>query len=508
MLKKADVRKWRFEGDYVNAFTKKIKDRFFLIPKPAKAAIVFTIATFMTQGLYIITTPIFTRIMSTEDIGIVTLFNSWNQLIGVIAGLGLTSGSFSIAMMEYKQERSRYISSVLFLSTISSLILFLFYLINRNLVEKLIGLQSPLVLLLFIGFIFNPATNFWIARQKYEYKYKKTAILSVLISVLSPLFAICAILLFGGSDNYSLATIRLYASSLITLPISIMFYIFLLRDGKLLVSKKYWKFAFKLSIPLVIHALAKQVLDISDRIMIQHYEGLDKVGIYGILYSVGSLSLIAWGAINSSLIPFMFQKIKAGRTFEKHINSVINQIILFYAIICIFLILIAPELVRVLATSEYYEAIYLMPPIAAGIFFTSLYNIYSNVLLYYKKTKLIMLSTVLAAIVNVILNYIFIPRYGFIAAAYTTLISFIVLAYMQFLFMKVVRKDEILFDDKSLWIIAMLIVIFSIFSNLLYYNNIIRIAFIFLIIGVAIIKRKRIFNIINRVVKRNYEMEG
>lgn len=49
------------------------------------------------------------------------------------------------------------------------------------------------------------------------------------------------------------------------------------------------------------------------------------------------------------------------------------------------LLFLAPEIVRILATKEYYEAIYIMPPIAAGVFLTSVSNMYSNLLIYHKK---------------------------------------------------------------------------------------------------------------------------
>ena len=75
-----------------------------------------------------------------------------------------------------------------------------------------------------------------------------------------------------------------------------------------------------------------------------------------------------------------------------------------YAIIAVMLTFLAPEIVKILATKEYYEAIYIMPPIAAGVFLTSVSNMYSNLLIYHKKTNYIMYSSIIAATVNLLLN--------------------------------------------------------------------------------------------------------
>ena len=65
-----------------------------LIPQGAKSGFVYTFATLFSKGLAIITVPVFTRIMSTEQIGIVNLYNTWYSLITIVATLALTSNLF------------------------------------------------------------------------------------------------------------------------------------------------------------------------------------------------------------------------------------------------------------------------------------------------------------------------------------------------------------------------------------------------------------------------------
>lgn len=139
----------------------------------------------------------------------------------------------------------------------------------------------------------------------------------------------------------------------------------------------------------------------------------------------------------------------------------------------------APEIVKILATEEYYEAIYLMPPIAAGVFFTAFANIYSDVAVYYKKTQYVMYPAVIAAIANLVLNYIFINAYGYMAAAYTTLFSYILMSLFQGIWArKLCKKNGIVrssvFEDRKLILLACVTTALCLLGIALYNFYIIR----------------------------------
>lgn len=482
-----------------------IINKYIEIPIEMKASLAFILASLLTQGLSIITMPIFTRVMEPSDIGIVTIYNSWEVILGIFAGLALSSGSFNIAMMEFKNNRDEYISSILTISTFSALVMYILYFIFSDTIHNWINLPKELFHLMFIGFVIMPATNFWILKQRYEYEYKKVTSLTTIIAILSATLGVAFVLYFKKSsiDIYSLGTVRLFATKLIPYIVGIIIYLSFMLKSKIILSWQYVTFALKLSLPLLIHALAKQVLDISDRIMIEEFEGLSAVGIYGILYTLSSLSLIIWNAINASLIPFLFRELEKSEVRSNRINAVIKPLITFYFVFCIFLMLVAPEVVNLLATEKYYNAVYLMPPIAAGIFFTSFYNMFSNVLLFYKKTYLIMGATIGAAVINVVLNFIFIQKYGYIAAAYTTLFAYLVLAILQFEFMKRITNGVEIFESRYLWALAILMILLSFLVNILYNLTLIRYVVIISILIVVFIKRNYILAKLLEQIKRS-----
>lgn len=474
----------------------------FRINKGIKASAVYTLASFFTKGISIITIPIFTRIMSTEQIGIVTTYNSWVSILSVFACLGFTTGSFSVAMHEFKDRRNEYESASLTLTSIISILFALVYVLAFNEINDALGMPWQLVVLMLIGFFLHPATEFWMARQRFEYRYKLCATVSVLSALLSSVMAVITVLLFNSRGFSQVAIGRLYATYIVYDTVALVLYIYIMRKGKIFFDVKYWKYGITLSIPLMVHALAKHILDVSDKIMIQNICGNSQVGIYGTLYSLSSLSLIFWTAINVSLVPYMFSCMDDKETSYKKLNRIIIPVMLIYGIIAIFMAFISPEIVRIIATKEYYEAIYMMPPVAAGIYFTSLYCIMGNVLLYHKKTKHIMVATIIAAMLNVILNYIFINLFGYMAAAYTTLFCNIVLAIAQYYMAKKVNGD-LPFDAKKLWALSIVVSIIVLSCNFFYNFDVVRYLIMGIIVFAFVIKRNYFLNIIKQIVGKD-----
>ncbi|MCR5368472.1 oligosaccharide flippase family protein [Eubacterium sp.] len=470
------------------------------INKGIKASVIYTISSLINKGINFITIPIFTRIMTTEQIGIVNTYSSWHSIFSVIACLSLTAGSFSVAMHQYKESRSEYQSSVLGLTIVSSAVLTIIYVLFFNQINKLLGLPWQLNVLMVAGFFLQPATDFWMARQRFEYKYKICALVSSVTAIVSSIFAVLTVLYLNKNGLTNLAIGRLYATYVVNYLVAIVIFVSVFKEGKVFYDKEYWKFGITLSLPLIIHTLSKQILDVSDRIMIQKMIGYSAVGIYGTLYSISSLSLIVWNSINMSLVPFTFSNLEEGSEGEKKLNSVAIPVVLIFGVAAILFAFLSPEIVKIIATDEYYEAVYMVPPVAAGIYFTALYNLMGNVLLYHKKTKYIMYATIIAAAVNVGLNYIFIQIYGYMAAAYTTLFSNIVLAVSQYLMAKKVHGN-IPYNSKYLFIISLSVTLIVLSCNILYAYSLIRYLTIGIILITVFILREKIINLLRRMIK-------
>lgn len=459
------------------------------LPLPLKCSLVYIFSSILVKGLSFLTMPLFTRLLSTAEMGIITTFSSWHTILFAIVSLSLGSASYNVAMVEFKEERNQYDSSILCLTTLSCLCFFVLYFTNYQYWNSLFGLPLHLMIIMFCGFLFTPATSFWMIRQRYEFKYKPLLYISVLSALLSTGSAIAFVLFEKNYGSLDLGSAKIVGKLVPEYFIGGILYIFILIKGKKFYSLKYWAFSLKLSLPLIIHTLSKHILDTSDRIMIDYFCGKSEVGIYGVLYTVSSLSLIIWSAINASLIPVMFEKLKVNQVNE--INKIIKQLILIYGVFASILSLFSPEIVSIMATEEYYSAIYIMPPIASGIFLTSLYTIFGNLLTYYKKTNLIMVSTLIAATINFVLNFYYIPLYKSIAASYTTLIAYICLSLFQYMAVRKVSGKNVI-DNRFLIYSTVFTLGWCLICNILYKTTMIRYCVLAFIILISIYFRERI----------------
>nr|WP_330391620.1 oligosaccharide flippase family protein [Butyrivibrio sp. YAB3001] len=206
---------------------------------------------------------------------------------------------------------------------------------------------------------------------------------------------------------------------------------------------KYWSYAIGFNIPLIPHYLSQTVLNSSDRIMIQRMIGDSQAGIYGVAYSLSMIMLIFNNALMQTISPWMYKKIKTKN--EKDIASIAYVALTLIAIVNLLLIALAPEIVAIFAPKSYYEAIYVIPPVAMSVFYLFLYDLFAKFAFYYEKTRFIMAASVGGAILNVLLNFIFIRKYGYIAAGYTTLVCYMTYCMIHFLFMKKVCKQYLLY---------------------------------------------------------------
>lgn len=468
-----------------------------------KSSVVYTLSSLFSKGLAIITVPIFTRLMSTGEIGVVNLFNSWYSMISVVATLALTSGGFQLSLKEFKNERDQYVSSVLTLTSLVAVLLAVIYGVRPQFWNNITGLSTGLMLLMLLELFLSPAQQFWLLRQRYEYKYKIVAIVTFSSALLAAVVSVWAVIHGSNNGVSNLGEVRLYANYAVLLSVSLVLWVLTYAKGKTLYNKQYWKFSLALSIPLIGNSIATQILSVSDRTMISKMVGNSEVGIYSTLYTVSSLSLIIWQAINSSFIPYLYDNLEKPEK-RNEIKSLATKLLAAFSVVAFVLTMMAPEIVRILATKEYYEAIYIMPPIAAGVFLTSVSNMYSNVLIYHKKTNYIMISSSIAAIVNLILNYFGIRMFGYLAAAYTTLIAYIILGMMQAMISERVHRKAVgdkrdsVYDTKTILILSIITIVCCVLCLVLYSRTVLRYSIMFIICTGMYIKRKEIFKIFER----------
>ena len=464
------------------------------MPAPAKAAIWFVVCNVVNKGISLLATPILTRIMSAEQYGTFSVFQSWVSIMTIFCTLNLFGNAYSRGWLNFKGDVARFESSLLALSSLLTLVLFGVFCVAPEFWAAAMGLTPFLVVLLFAEIALVSATSFWSARQRFEYRYRALVAVTIATNVFSLVAGIVAILCTDAKAE-ARVVMDVLAKGVPGLILGIMIF----SKGRCFFDKKYWKYGLAFTLPLVPHFLSHFVLNQSDRLMISQMVGNDAAAFYSVSYSIAMAMVIVTNAINDSYTPYTFQELS-----KKKVDGVRRNGHLMLALVgalCLMLMAFGPEILAVFAGPEYSEAVGIIPPLSASVFFIFLYSMLSNIEYFYEKTSMISVASMIAAGLNIVLNLLAIPRFGYAAAAWTTLLSYIALAFLHWAFYHRVCVEELGYDvykTRFLLLSCAVVLIMTCAMVVFYDRMVVRYGVLMVITAMLIVKRRQIIDVVRR----------
>lgn len=484
---------------------KKIYSKYKDLPIQVKASLWFLLCGFLARGISFITVPIFTRILSTEEYGQFSVFNSWFGIVSVFVTLDLFYGVYFQGLVKFDDKKNEYSSSLQGLCLTLVLMWTLIYFLFRSFFNSLFSMTTIQVVCMLTMCWTDAVFHFWSAEQRNDYKYKKLLIITVAVTFVKPILGI--ILVLNSDDK---VTARIWGLAIVELIAYTGLFFSQMFKGKKFISIKIWKYALAFAVPLIPHYLSGVVLSNSDRIMIEKMIGSSEAGIYSLAYSVSQIMAIFNSALLQTTEPWLYKKIRNKQI--KEISAVSMPMFIFVAGINIILIAFAPEIIHIFAPAAYHDSIYVVPPVVMSVFFTFLYSFFVSFEFYYEKRKYITIATCAGAILNIILNYFFINIFGYYAAAYTTLICYIIYAACHYAFMRKICKDNLNnsnpYDIKKIIFLSASFLAIG-FLLLLTYDNIwIRYGLIIVLIAAVFVMRNSVIGFIKKFIEiRNQKQE-
>ena len=477
---------------------KAAKQKYYHLPVQVRASFWFLICSFLQKGISMITTPIFTRLLSTSEYGRYNVFNSWLGIITIIVSMDLYAGVHTQGLIKYDNERPVFTSSLQGLTTVLVSVWTIIYLLFNEFWNDLLRLSTTQMLFMLVMIWSTSMFRFWANEKRVVYSYRSLVVVTLIISLLKPIIGI--LLVLNSEDK---VTARIMGLMIVELFGYSWMFIYHQIRGKTFYSKKFWLYALGFNLPLIPHYLSQVVLSSSDRIMINALVGDSEAGIYSLAYSVSLIMVLFNTSLSQTISPWMYQHIKDKRIRE--IAPVAYLSLSIIAVVNILLILLAPEVVAIFAPKAYYDAIWVIPPVALSVFFMYCYDLFAKFAFYYEKTTVIMFASVCGAVLNIVLNYIFIRKFGYIAAGYTTLICYIVYSFVHYLFMKKVCNEccdgVYPYDTKKILAIAIPFVFVGLLLLCTYKYPIVRYGLIMLILIIGIIKRNTIKENVIKIFK-------
>lgn len=380
----------------------------------------YVFGNIFNKAIAVVTVPLFTRILTTSEYGVVNTYGSWVSVFSVIVGLSLGE-TIRNAFVDMHSKLREYMSSIFTLAAINLAVILLICIG----VVHLLNIPSLLLYLCVIESFFNFVINAVISVYTIEEEAVRRTLLMVFPNLIGTIFSVILISKATSGKEYGYIIGFVISSFLF----GVFFLVWYWCKYRTFVKRDYWSYALLISTPLIFHSLSHVVLGSSDRTIITLYRGATETGIYSLIYKLNTATSVVTSSAEGVWLPKFIKKMK-GKQFDA--VSKMNQVYIYFVLFTFCgIFTLAPEMVRFLGGEEYMSGINMVFPIVMSAFIMFLYGIYLNVEYYYKETKMIATSAITAAILNLVLNIIFIPMYGAIAAAYTTLFSYLVSLFMH-----------------------------------------------------------------------------
>ena len=382
--------------------------------REVKASFLYLVGNISTKAIAFITIPLFTRLLTPDEYGIVNTYSSWVHIASVLVTLSLYN-SFRMAYVENKDDFESYCASVIRLSgllfIISMVVATVFMLISADV--KNIWWMIYCCLIQAYGTFCVTAMS---TKYMLQFNYTKRAVYMIIPNAFCAILAL--LLMYLNTENRIFW--RIFAYVLVYIA---FICVTLLETRKGRTKREYWKYAITYSLPLVFHGLSLVVLSSSDRIMITSLVGAAQSGIYSLVYNLGLIATAVATSLEGIWLPWFITKLKKEEIYK--INDKVTYLIENITVVVIGVMLGSPEILQIMASKPYWVGKPIIFPIVLASYITFLYDLAVNVEYQYKATKVIASNTIMAALINIGLNIVLIPTFGAIAAAYTTVIAYL-----------------------------------------------------------------------------------
>lgn len=380
--------------------------------------------------------PILTKNLSIEDYGVWVQVTVTINLILYFANLGLpyTMVRF-LAGIKDKQEIQEGFYSIFFMIISANIIISLFLLLLAEPIsEAIFNGNIIIVWLLPLIILFNGLNLISINFFRTFQQMKKYSILNILMTYLNVFF----VTLFSVTGyGISFVVFGLIISQFILFLIT--FYIIISNIGFKIPKFNKIKDYLSFGLPTIPFGLSYYLVESSDRYIIGILLGSTFVGYYSPGYMLGSIITMFIYPFTALLLPTLSKLYDEDK--KENVKKLLNYSLKFYLIIGIpsvfGLSALSKPILTILSTTEIALNGFLVTPLVAiSALIYGVYGFYSQIIVLEKKTRILGFIWFISAIINIILNILFIPYIGILGAAIMTLISYIIALVLTVLFTK------------------------------------------------------------------------
>lgn len=430
----------------------------------AKNTIIITIGKICTQLITFFLLPLYTGILSTEEYGTVDLLNTLVSLLLPIVTFQVEQAVFRelIEVRGKKNKESRIISS----AVITVIFQCIVYLIIFALISPFINnhykffLATNVVANIFLSLLLQIARGFG-DNKKYAFASFISALSTIIFNVLF------LVVIKLGANGMLLGTMLGQIVATIYLFISLKLYKYLkVKDYKKEVIKSLWKY----SLPLIPNAISWWVFNASDRVIASAFLGVDQNGILAASLKFSAVFITFYNIFNMSWTESISIAIKDDDVSD-YFNRMFNIVLRLFTAMAVGMIACMPFIFPIMINEKFSAGYGLVPISIIGSLFNVVVGLISVIYVAEKNTKAIASTSIVSAVINIIVHLVLIRFIGLYAAVISTFVAFFVMSIYRLMdaskrYFKI--KIDMKFIIQSL--IALIFVFVSYYINNIYLN--------------------------------------
>lgn len=427
-----------------------------------KNYVIYFLCEILSKAAIFLLTPIYTRILSTEEFGKISYFQIISNFLIIFLSYGFSSSQIRF-YFEKKNETD--FGSYIFTNNLFQLFLFLisiliFVIINyffkaTNIFEYKLFNTKEVLLLLILAFEITLIDNI-VSYHKMKQEFLIVSLFNfikvLLMSVFTIYFVVCI-----ESDSFSWLLGQV-------IGITILFLFLYPHYASVFFIKfevQHLSYSLSYGIPIIIHLLISTIHSSIDRIMLKGFIDNSILGIYSVGITISAILQVLVYSFNQIYQPYFYKLLNTEISEQNYkINLLYKIWMLVIAISTIIFILLNNIFIDFIVGQSFSQVKLVLPYLIFSVYCGSFYYLFSPAIFYYKKTKFLPIITTCSAIINIILNYLLIPSMGMVGAAISTIISHIVLSIATFYYSKNIHKFTL--EKSTIWYFIISISIMSI----------------------------------------------
>lgn len=389
----------------------------------------YGMATSVQKLAAILVLPLFTRVIAPEQYGVLSVVSLVTVAASSLLSLGLSNSTGLLySKADTDEEQSAVIWTAVSLTALNGLVwVGLLGLFSDSLSELLFAnhAYSSYIMIGVVGVYFSTIANIPMLYLRLLHRpiaYSSFSIFSTIcaVSVSTALVMIYQIGPIGVLLGAAAGNLVLLSLALITIRRHAKFYLDIPLTAPLV----------RIGFPSIFGLFAYMIIDASDRLMVEHFWGLELTGIYSVGYSIGMAINVAVLAFATAWSPYFISFVNN----QDEAASIFGKIALYYlavfGLLTICFFCFASPVVHFLTAREFHQSLYVVGIVAAGYAIKGFYLIFLPGIYFAEKLYLQSVLAYIAAGVNIALNFLLIPRFGITGAAFATTVTYCMLPFM------------------------------------------------------------------------------